>query len=114
MSRPPYEQPQELSAVAQEFLQDAFPDALLIEPHIMGDTRDERLARAGMGLANVLFSDGNSCLATYIEQSTPVSNALCVIWMEEEVAALPAGTHAQAVDSIMNGSFHEQFSGYIL
>jgi hypothetical protein len=103
----------DLPPSAFEFFSDVFPDAVVIEPFEMGDVRDERLYRAGLGIAELLCADGFTCRATYIRHETPLTEALFVIHAEEEAGVLPAGTHDRAIDSVISGEFDDEFGRYV-
>jgi hypothetical protein len=102
-----------LPPAAIGFFQDVFPDAVVMEPLLLEDARDERLAKAGLGLAEVLFMDGSFCQATYIARETPFTEALSSIYFLESDGELPAGTHERAIDSIITGEFVEEFGCYL-
>lgn len=98
---------------AREFLDDIFPDAILIAPALLPKAEEERIHRAGFGIAEVVTDDGNVQHATYVIRRTKYVEAIEGIWQREQAGELPPGSHESAMDSIMHDEFDDEWGAYV-
>jgi hypothetical protein len=98
---------------AKQFLDEVFPDALLIAPANVDGAVRQRMDEAGLGLAEILLEDGSVQLATYTFADTPITGALARIWEDEQAGELPLGSHDSAIDCIISDEFYQQWASYL-
>lgn len=98
---------------AREFLNEVFPEALLIMPALLSEAVAERLEQAGFSMAEVVLEDASTQFATYVTRRTPIVEATETIWLHEQEGTLPAGSHNSAMDSVVSGEFQHEWGRYL-
>ena len=93
-------------------LADLYQDAAAIMPLSENDLIQQQLEAVGMGMATILFNSGEVEHSTYVFEQTAHTIALEHIFAAEEAGKLPAGSHEQAIDSIIIGTFAEDWGHF--
>lgn len=107
------EQSAQEPGLPEEFFAEVFPDMMVCVALPVDTPEMVRGRAAGIGMAEVFLENGESFQATYIIEKTSHVTALEEIHYHESIGLLPIGSHEEAIDSIFNGEFDDQWGKYL-
>ena len=98
---------------AAKYFEKVFPGAVInVDDVPLPEHALQNLSAAGLGAAEVIQADGSICVATFLLREADVTDMVSAIYDLEACGSLPEGSHQQALDDIMDGSFNNKW-GYL-
>lgn len=78
-----------------------------------GRTINERYREAGYTLAMLLMSNGETRQVHFVQEETPFTAAMDIIFQQEANGSIHEGSFQNALDSIGAGTFRERWGQYL-
>lgn len=113
MSAQPFEGG-ELFEQAADYFSDVFPGAIINTDEVpIPAEAQSNLIRAGLCAAEIVDTDNSYFIATFVVYETVYTRAIGAIYDDEADEVLAHGSHEQAIDDLMTGTFDEKWSTYL-